>query len=252
MKLILIALAILIVLTGAQAQENPTDRKFLSKQNWESKLHQGDMVFIRSRSQNAEGIAMLSDPTAEPDEDRIFTHCGIVLREDGQLKVLEGAGRGTPPLTLENCQTEEAIDVAHEHGDNPHHIYVRRWRSAEDLAEAKLASLIEKAKKLHSKPYDHAFSWTDDKMYCSELIWKAYAAASLSLPHSTVDSYMKSVQKVLDDPNLDDGKRTKLSAALKRLALNRGGPAVDPDEYAVSPEDIFNSKDLVSITDDSP
>jgi hypothetical protein len=40
--------------------------------------------------------------------------------------------------------------------------------------------------------------------------------------------------------------------ALEMLSENRGGAAVDPEEFAVSPEDIYQSEKLVSVSDDTP
>jgi hypothetical protein len=87
------------------AQQNSSEREPLSPSNWESKLREGDIVFIRSRSGNASLIAKLSnieatDDTGKPGDetferaDRVFTHCGIVFRKNGEWMVYEGAGRG--------------------------------------------------------------------------------------------------------------------------------------------------------------
>ena len=96
-------------------------------------------------------------------------------------------------------------------------------------------------------PYDWGFSWSDDYMYCSELVWKAYDAAELSgLPIQTIGYYLGQLPA------------EKANGILSRLnqyevcQVYRHGKKVDPTEQAVSPEDIYQSVKLVSITDDSP
>jgi hypothetical protein len=57
-----------------RAQPPASDRKPLSKQNWASKLQDGDMVFIRSVTEQAKTIAALDQPPPGTDPDKVFTH----------------------------------------------------------------------------------------------------------------------------------------------------------------------------------
>jgi hypothetical protein len=213
-----------------------TVRKPLSAENWSKKLREGDIVFIRSRSDNSRLIAALSSPNAETDLDNVFTHCGIVFNEDGTWKVYEGAGRGKV-LSLAQWQESEA------NGEVLHNVYVRRWSRGEELTPKKLRIILARAAALHYKPYDFGFSWTDRFSYCSKLVWKAYDAAGLTLaPLRTLKNYLdqlrpKDAQQALD--KLNNGR-----------AFREGRP-IDPEEKAISPEDIYKSDKLISVTDES-
>jgi hypothetical protein len=156
------------------AQQGPPTRKSLAKQYW-SKLREGDIVFIRSRSANAPLIAALSNLDAKDDADDVFTHCGIIFKDAGdQLKVYEGAGRIGTRLSLAEWQSKESKNAPF------HNVYVQRWKDQSGLSSV-LGKIISKANTLHDTSYDNGFSWTDDHAYCSELVWKAFAAGGLTL-----------------------------------------------------------------------
>jgi hypothetical protein len=124
-----------------------------------------------------------------------------------------------------------------------HNVYVRRWSRGEELTPKKLRIILATAAALHYKPYDFGFSWTDRFSYCSKLVWKAYDAAGLTLtPLRTLKNYLdqlrpKEAQQALD--KLNDGR-----------AFREGRP-IDPEEKAISPEDIYKSDKLISVTDES-
>ena len=214
-------------------------RKFLSPQNW-PKLHDCDIVFIRSRSGNAADIAAIANPGGVTDEDDIFTHCGIVFSDGKDWKVFEGAG-DPPVATLKEWQIREAK------GGTLHNIYVRRWANADELTPSRNAKLLERAKTLHHTRYDNAFSWSDECAYCSELVWKAYDAAGLTgLPVQTVGYYLR---------KLPPNEATVITGRLNQhyaCETCRDGKKVDLNDKAVSPEDIYQSDKLVSIVDDTP
>lgn len=221
------------------AQGTPTPRKPISPDNWR-KLEPGDIVFIRSRSNNAPLIAALSNLDANADADDVFTHCGIVFREGEQLKVYEGAGRGQR-LTLAEWRTVESkgkVDGVEK--SDLHNVYAMRWNGEPKLA-AGLDEVLKKAKELHDTKYDHGFSWTDTRAYCSELIWKAYVAGGLSfgtLP--TMEKYVKGA------PQYADKIKAKLDKAKVDGFRDTG---YVPTELAISPEDIYKSPHLTPITD---
>jgi hypothetical protein len=216
-------------------------RKPLSKQYW-SKLREGDMVFIRSRSDNAPLIAALSNLDPKDDADDVFTHCGIVFKDaDGQLKVYEGAGRVGVRLTLAEWQWAESKHTP------LHNLYVLRWSGQPELTSV-LGKIKSKAKELHDTSYDNGFSWTNDHAYCSELVWKAFADGGqltlCQLPKMAqyVDGASPDVAKRIKDKLNDPDVRRKY----------REGRGYQPEESAISPEDIFRSPSLVPVTDDSP
>ena len=222
-------------------QEATPKRQSLSPEHW-SKLKPGDIVFIRSRSSNAALIAALSNIAAKDDADDVFTHCGILFTDqrDGKLKVYEGAGRGSY-LTLEQWRAAESKGTINgKTMTDLHNVYVRRWNGRPDLQTA-IGKILEKAKILHNTTYDQGFSWTDDHAYCSELVWKSYQAGGLSL--GTLPDMAHYVNAA------PDNIAQQIKAKLEAEKAYRGRKGYDPHESAISPEDIYKSSDLVSVTD---
>jgi len=240
--------ALAFAATVSSAQQIPA-RKFLSEKNW-SKLKDGDMVFIRSRSKNAALIAQISGISPSDENDAVFTHCGIVFRDSEGLKVLEGAGRGKV-LTLADWQKSEAKDAGHPNGENPHNVYVRRWGTSGELTAPRLSDLLKRAKALHDVGYDWGFSWTDNYAYCSELNWKAYHAAGLKdLPLHSIGYYLEKLGP--QGPDAEAQLNRKETKDVYRRGPDGKGKDVDRAETAVSPEDIYTSEMLVSVDDSSP
>lgn len=235
MRLPPIVCSVLLLLVSLICAE-PT-RKPLSAENWSKKLRKGDIVFIRSRSDNARLIVALSSPNATADSDNVFTHCGIVFEEGGTWKVYEGAGR-REILSLAQWHVSEA------NGGMLHKVYVRRWSRGDELTPEKLRIILGRAAALHHKDYDGGFSWTDRFSYCSKLVWKAYYAAGLTLaPLRTIRSY-------LDQLKPKEARQAQEKLKKGRASLGEG--PIDLEEKAISPEDIYKSDKLISVTDESP
>jgi hypothetical protein len=81
------------------------------------------------------------------------------------------------------------------------------------------------------RPYDLTFEWSDERMYCSELVWKIYDRA-LGIDIGTL-------QKIRDF-NLTD-------PTVAKLMKQRYGDAVPMDEPVIAPVAMFNSPLLVEI-----
>ena len=124
-----------------------------------------------------------------------------------------------------------------------HNVYVRRWSRGDELTPQKLRIILDRAAALHYKPYDFGFSWTDRFSYCSKLVWKAYDAAGLTLtPLRTLKNYLDQLRPKEAQQALDK---------LNKGGAFRDGRPVDPEEKAISPEDIYKSDKLISVTDES-
>ena len=82
-----------------------------------------------------------------------------------------------------------------------------------------------------NKNYDIYFEWTDDKIYCSELVWKIYKEAA----------------------NIEIGELEKLSDfdltnnIVRDILKERYGNNIPMDEVVISPESIYNSDLLETI-----
>ena len=74
-------------------------------------------------------------------------------------------------------------------------------------------------------------------------MWKAYDAAGLTLtPLRTLKNYLDQLRPKEAQQALDE---------LNKGSAFRDGRSVDPEEKAISPEDIYKSDKLISVTDES-
>lgn len=91
-----------------------------------------------------------------------FSHSGILVdvNDDGVLEVAEAVG----PVRV--------IPVSHflESGDTQ----IRRLIDYDTHADNINSNLEAAADKYMGRAYDFKFGWGDDKIYCSEFVWKAY------------------------------------------------------------------------------
>jgi uncharacterized protein YycO len=92
-------------------------------------------------------------------------------------------------------------------------------------------AIKNEALKFLGKNYDYTFEWSDNKIYCSELVWKAYFnATGIKLgnlqPLSSFDLKNKQVSKKLKE---------------------RYGDKIPYTENVISPNAIFTSDKLTTV-----
>jgi Permuted papain-like amidase enzyme, YaeF/YiiX, C92 family len=126
---------------------------------WIYKPKQGDIVF-QSLPPNRLSIAI------EGATHSSYSHCGIVARRDGRWVVIE-AYRGVEETPLMEW-------LARGQGGG---FVVYRLRSPHDQ---NIPALIADARSHLGKPYDSRYQWDDERIYCSELVFKAYLRAGRS------------------------------------------------------------------------
>ena len=170
----------------------------------------GDIVFHESTSRQS--------PIIKLAQHSKWTHCGIVFHIGDKAYVYE------------------AVDPVRY---TPLKDWVARGKDgvycAKRLKSPLSASSIEKMKtigaKYKGKHYDTLFQWSDNRMYCSELIWKIYfegAGIEVCKPNHFSD-YSISLPRV------------------KKLIKERYGDKFDPSEQIVSPQALFKSKLLKRV-----
>jgi Permuted papain-like amidase enzyme, YaeF/YiiX, C92 family len=93
-----------------------------------------------------------------------FSHCGIVKRSGGQWVVIEAIGPvKETTLSWWIAQGREGAFTA--------------CRLREPLAQ-KIPAIISAAEKYEGRPYDIHYDMDDEKIYCSELLYKAVRDAT--------------------------------------------------------------------------
>jgi uncharacterized protein YycO len=116
----------------------------------------GDIIFQTSGSAQSQAIQAA---THSP-----YSHMGIILRRDGRLEVLEAVAqvRFTP--------LEEWI----QRGEGGRFV-LKRLKDSSVLGEERSLERLESAAgKFLGRPYDLTFEWSDERIYCSELVWKTF------------------------------------------------------------------------------
>jgi hypothetical protein len=124
-----------------------------------AELRDGDIVFHGSRSAQSEAIQRATDSP--------HSHMGVVFHRDGAPWVLEAVD------TVRDTPLAEWI----ARGEGGRYA-VRRLRDAAEVLTAEKVAALRRAAEAHlGRPYDLWFEWSDERIYCSELVWKAYRDA---------------------------------------------------------------------------
>ena len=134
----------------------------------EVRFEEGDIVFRR-------GIGTKSNMVSHADKKGIYSHVGIVVKQDSVFMVIH-----ITPGERENGDTEDRIKI-----ELPEHFF--SFKRAQLGAMIRLKDSLEygvsaarEAHQLLQKGilFDHDYSLENsDKMYCTELIWQAYLSA---------------------------------------------------------------------------
>jgi hypothetical protein len=99
------------------------------------------------------------------------------------------------------------------------------------FGQADLTALDAAIERMNGKPYDKYFGWGDDKIYCSELVWKTYKEVLI---------FELCKLRKLKDFDLS-------SPLVRKMMKERYGNKVPLNEPVVAPSDIFESKELTLV-----
>ena len=176
-------------------------------------LREGDIVFQSFPSSQTRAIQLATKSR--------YSHVGIILRHNGTLMVYEAVG----PVKFTSVRSWIDRDVNR-------HFVIKRLKNADGiLTRQNLARLRASALAFEGKKYDFVFNWSDDNLYCSELVWKAFHQAL----------------------NIDIGKLRKLkdfdlsSPEVKEILAERYPHGAPREETVISPQDVFESNVLITV-----
>jgi cell wall-associated NlpC family hydrolase len=173
----------------------------------------GDILFQDFTSPQSRAIKLATDSK--------YSHVGIYFEQNGKQLVVEAVS----PVKL--TFLEAWI------GRNPDSAYaVRRLKDRDDLlTDSVVADLWHTSLSFLNTPYDLYFSWDDDRLYCSEFVWKVYKSV-LGIELTQL--------RPLSDYDLD---QPEVAEKLK----TRFGDHVPLDELVVAPSDLYNTDKLETI-----
>jgi hypothetical protein len=215
---VIIGLVILAKLYAKQKFYDPNydinnekiDVKQLEQNN---EIKNGDLIFQTSVSRQSKAIQLATKSK--------YSHCGIIYKKGSKFFVLEAV------QPVKNTPIEKWI----ARGLNGKYV-IKRLRNADKILTANALSKMEEiGSQFIGKNYDSTFEWSDDKIYCSELIWKIYQRAT----------------------GIEIGKLQKLinfdlsNIAVKKKLKDRYGDKIPTDEIVISPASIFDSELLTTV-----
>ncbi len=177
------------------------------------KLQNGDLIFQTFPSDQSDAIHIATNSK--------FSHVGIVLEKDGKLRVYEAIS----PVQI----TE--INSYLNRGARPY-FQVMRLKNASEVLTPEVIAKMQKIAESHlGKPYDIMFSMDEEKMYCSEYVWKIYKEAT----------------------GLEIGKLRKLrdfdlnSPTVQQIMKERYGRNIPYDSLMIAPSEMYNSELLEEV-----
>ena len=176
-------------------------------------LQNGDIIFQTSTSSQSKAIQAATNSK--------YSHCGIIYKEGNEFYVFEAI------QPVKRTPLDEWI----ARGQDGKYVIKRLENADQVLTPGTLAKMKKVGEQFKGKNYDLTFEWSDDKIYCSELIWKIYQRAT----------------------GIEIGKLEKLSDfdltndAVKKKMKERYGNNIPTEEIVISPAAIFDSKLLTTV-----
>ena len=179
-------------------------------------IRSGDIIFQTSTSAQSQAIQLATHSR--------YSHMGLIFENVGDFYVYEAV----QPVKLTPLQ--QWID----RGEDDHYV-IKRLKNAEKvLTDSVLLRIKQAGEQYMGKPYDIYFEWSDDKIYCSELVWKMYKQAT----------------------NLEIGQLEELAdfdlsqPAVQAKMKERYGNNIPLTEKVISPAAMFNSDKLITVKEE--
>ncbi|MFN8282463.1 MAG: YiiX family permuted papain-like enzyme [Chitinophagales bacterium] len=193
---------ILLIIVAACNQNNIKEKLFKD----------GDIIFQTSLSNQSKAIQLATHSK--------FSHCGILIYKNNNWLVLEAVE--PVKLTALSNWIAKGKDQAY---------VVKRLKSNFSLNQTDLKKMEKIGKSYLGKHYDLAFEWNDNKIYCSELVWKIY-------------KYGANIELVKPQQLKDFDLR---NSVVQQKLKERYGKDIPYNEMAISPDAIYNSDKLKII-----
>ncbi len=178
-----------------------------------SELKDGDIIFHTSLSAQSKAIALATHSK--------YTHCGIIFNKGDSVYVLEAV----QPVKLTPVQ--EWINRCKDRAYT-----IKRLKDANRLLNDTVKAKMKRTgKDFLGRPYDLYFGWGDEKIYCSELVWKIYDRGAGI--------------KLCNLQNLHDFDLS--NPLVKKKMAERYGNPIPLTEKVVSPSALYQSDLLETI-----
>ena len=219
--IIIIGLLVLVMFIGLYAKRKlftPQVRSYnadtrVMQLAGSDEIKNGDLIFQTSLSAQSKAIQIATKSK--------YSHCGLVYKEGNNFYVLEAIQpvKKTP------------LDSWIARGQNGKFVIKRLKNADQILTPATLAKMKQIGDQFNGKNYDLTFEWSDERIYCSELIWKIYQRSA----------------------GVEIGKLQQLrdfdltNEIVKKKMKERYDDKIPMGEPVISPAAIFDSELLVTV-----
>ena len=193
MKKLIICILASLIFTNCSSQE----------------LKDGDIIFHTSKSPQSKMLQIATNSN--------ITHVGVIFFKSGKPYVFEAVN----PVKVTPLQQFINRGVGSKYS-------IKRTKTP--ISNSELKIMMEYGKRQIGKPYDSKFQWSNDKIYCSELVWKIYHYAGIRLCDI----------KTFSDFNLN-------RPIVKQAIQSRYKGKFNIGESVVAPIDLYNSKELKTV-----
>lgn len=188
-------------------------RKEVKKLVDKEEIQNGDLIFQTSLSRQSKAIQLATKSK--------YSHCGLVYKNGKDCFVFEAV----QPVKL------TPLDKWIAKGQEGKYVIKRLKTSNQILTPSVIEKMKQIGEQFEGKNYDLTFDWSDDKIYCSELIWKIY--------QRTTGLEIGKLQKLKDFDLTDKAVQTKMK--------ERYGDKIPLDETVISPVAIYDSELLTTV-----
>jgi len=178
-----------------------------------SKVVEGDIIFQKSQSSQS---AAIQEASGSP-----WSHVGLVVKNNGQTYVAEAV----QPVRL------TPLDQFIARGRGKEFI-IKRFAFFD--SEKMTPSLYAVIKKYIGKDYDIYFEFSDDRIYCSELIYKVFKEVT----GQEVGTVQKFKDMRLDGPYVQKLIQERLTSI---------GKALNPEEPIITPISQLKGDNMMMI-----
>ncbi len=176
-------------------------------------LQNGDIIFQTSLSSQSKAIQLATHSK--------YSHMGIIYRVEQAYYVYEAI----QPVKL------TPLKKWIERGEAGHYVVKRLKNAGKVLTAQTFGKMKSIGERYNGKDYDLYFEWSDDRIYCSELVWKMYKEAI----------------------GIEIGQLQQLSTfdlsspIVKQKMVERYGDEVPMNERVISPAAMFESDRLLTV-----
>ncbi|WP_338768741.1 YiiX family permuted papain-like enzyme [Bernardetia sp. ABR2-2B] len=179
-------------------------------------INEGDIIFQTSISSQSKAIQLATHSK--------YSHVGIIFKSEKD---------STNFLVLEAVQPVKFTPLKEwiKRGQDAHFVIKRLKNADKILTFEALHKMKNLGKTFLGKNYDLYFEWSDERIYCSELVWKIYKEG--------IDIEIGELEK-LSSFDLE-------SKAVREKMKERYKNQIPYDENVISPAAIFQSDKLISV-----